>query len=76
MSAKIERIAVPGLGRVGTPAATSKGVMAPQCGLAPGLVAILGVHLAAQFEHVRAIRSRVGAPPPRKASLTPTERDN
>lgn len=42
---------------------TSQAVMAPQCGLAPGLVAIIGAHLAAQFERVRAIKLRVGALP-------------
>ena len=33
---------------------TSKGVMAPQCGLAPGIVGIIGAHLAEQFEQDRA----------------------
>jgi saccharopine dehydrogenase-like NADP-dependent oxidoreductase len=38
-------------------------VMAPQCGLAPGFVAIVGAHLAEKFERVRSIRLRVGALP-------------
>ena len=44
-------------------AASAKGVMAPQCGLAPGFVAIVGAHLADEFERVRSIRLRVGALP-------------
>ncbi len=44
-------------------AAGAKGIMAPQCGLAPGFVAIVGAHLAQQFERVRSIRMRVGALP-------------
>ena len=43
--------------------ATAKGIMAPQCGLAPGFVGIVGADLARQFEHCRAIRMRVGALP-------------
>ena len=48
---------------------TSKGVMAPQCGLAPGLVGIIGAHLAEQFEQVRSIRLRVGALPQHPTGL-------
>lgn len=44
-------------------ATTSKGIMAPQCGLAPGLIGIVGAHLAEQFDRVRAIKLRVGALP-------------
>ena len=44
-------------------ARTSKGVMAPQCGLAPGFVGIVAAHLAGQFETVRTLRMRVGALP-------------
>src|SRR5262245_7098868 len=40
---------------------TSKSVMAPQCGLAPGFISIVGAHLAEQFDKVRSIRLRVGA---------------
>src|SRR5215831_12695531 len=36
--------------------ATAAGIMAPQCGLAPGLVGIVGADLARQFDHCRAIR--------------------
>jgi saccharopine dehydrogenase-like NADP-dependent oxidoreductase len=44
-------------------AKTAKGLMAPQCGLAPGFIGIVGADLAAQFDHVRALRLRVGALP-------------
>lgn len=44
-------------------ARTAKGIMAPQCGLAPGFVGIVGAHLADQFDRVRSIRLRVGALP-------------
>jgi saccharopine dehydrogenase-like NADP-dependent oxidoreductase len=43
--------------------ASAKGVMAPQCGLAPGFVGIVGADLARQFDHCRSIRMRVGALP-------------
>jgi saccharopine dehydrogenase-like NADP-dependent oxidoreductase len=42
---------------------TANGVMAPQCGLAPGFVGIVGADLARQFDRCRAIRLRVGALP-------------
>ena len=44
-------------------AETSKGVMAPQCGLAPGLIGIVGAHLANEFTTLRDIELRVGALP-------------
>lgn len=44
-------------------AETSKGVMAPQCGLAPGLIGIIGAHLASKFTKLRDIELRVGALP-------------
>lgn len=44
-------------------AKTSKGLMAPQCGLAPGFVGIVAADLANQFEKLRSIRLRVGALP-------------
>ena len=50
-------------------AKTSKGVMAPQCGLAPGYVGIVGAHLADMFERVRSIRLRVGALPQNPTGL-------
>ena len=48
---------------------TAKAVMTPQCGLAPGFVAIVGAHLAEQFDHVRSIRLRVGALPQHPTGL-------
>jgi saccharopine dehydrogenase (NAD+, L-lysine-forming) len=50
-------------------AKTAKGVMAPQCGLAPGFVGIVGAHLAEQFDKVRSIRLRVGALPQNPTGL-------
>ncbi len=44
-------------------AKTSKRLMAPQCGLAPGFVGIVAADLAGRFDKVRAIRMRVGALP-------------
>jgi saccharopine dehydrogenase (NAD+, L-lysine-forming) len=43
--------------------ATSKGLMAPQCGLAPGFVGIVGAAQAQKFDECRSIRMRVGALP-------------
>lgn len=42
---------------------TSGDVMAPQCGLAPGFIAIAGASMAEEFERIRSIRLRVGALP-------------
>jgi len=50
-------------------ARSAKGIMAPQCGLAPGFVGIVGAHLAWQFERVRSIRLRVGALPQHPTGL-------
>jgi saccharopine dehydrogenase-like NADP-dependent oxidoreductase len=50
-------------------AKTSKGLMAPQCGLAPGFVGIVGAHLAEQFEEIRSIKLRVGALPQNPTGL-------
>jgi saccharopine dehydrogenase-like NADP-dependent oxidoreductase len=50
-------------------AKTSKGLMAPQCGLAPGFVGIVGADLARQFDKVRSIRLRVGALPQNPTGL-------
>lgn len=44
-------------------AKTSTAVMAPQCGLAPGLIGIVGAHLAKRFTKLRDIELRVGALP-------------
>ena len=42
---------------------TAKGVMAPQCGLAPGFICIVGADLAGKFKKLRSIELRVGALP-------------
>jgi saccharopine dehydrogenase (NAD+, L-lysine-forming) len=48
---------------------TSKGLMAPQCGLAPGFVGIVGASLIEQFEGCRSCRMRVGALPQNPTGL-------
>lgn len=50
-------------------AETSAGLMAPQCGLAPGFVGIVGADLASRFDRVRSIRLRVGALPQNPTGL-------
>lgn len=50
-------------------AETSKGIMAPQCGLAPGFVGIVAADLASKFDKVRSIRMRVGALPQNPTGL-------
>lgn len=50
-------------------ALTAQGLMAPQCGLAPGFIGIVGAHLAEQFDRVRSIRLRVGALPQNPTGL-------
>ncbi len=44
-------------------AETAKSVFAPQCGLAPGLIGIVGANLAKRFDKLRDIELRVGALP-------------
>ncbi len=44
-------------------------VMAPQCGLAPGFIGIIGAHLAGGFTKIRSIRLRVGALPKHPTGL-------
>ena len=41
----------------------SRAVLAPQCGLAPGFIAVVGSALASQFDKIRSIELRVGALP-------------
>jgi len=50
-------------------AETSKGLMAPQCGLAPGFVGIVAADLIAQFDFCRSCRLRVGALPQHPTGL-------
>lgn len=42
---------------------SSKGVMVPQSGLAPGFIGIVGAHLVNRFDRVRSLKLRVGALP-------------
>jgi saccharopine dehydrogenase-like NADP-dependent oxidoreductase len=42
---------------------TSAGVMAPQCGLGPGFIGIVGADLCKRFDAIRDIELRVGALP-------------
>lgn len=44
-------------------AETHKGVMAPQCGLAPGFIGIVGADLYKRFTKIRDVELRVGALP-------------
>ena len=44
-------------------ATTSKAIMAPQCGLAPGYIGIVGADLAKRFDKLRDMELRVGALP-------------
>lgn len=48
---------------------SASSVMAPQCGLAPGFIAIVGASLAAKFTQVRSIKLRVGALPQHPTGL-------
>jgi len=50
-------------------AKTSKGLMAPQCGLAPGFIGIVGASHIAMFDKCRSIRMRVGALPQHPTGL-------
>jgi saccharopine dehydrogenase-like NADP-dependent oxidoreductase len=48
---------------------SSRGLMAPQCGLAPGFVGIVGAAQVAAFEKCRSLRLRVGALPQNPTGL-------
>jgi saccharopine dehydrogenase-like NADP-dependent oxidoreductase len=48
---------------------TAKSVMAPQCGLAPGFIGIVGASMAEEFERIRNIKLRVGALPQNPTGL-------
>lgn len=50
-------------------AKTSDGLMAPQCGLAPGFVGIVGADLISSLDSCRACRMRVGALPQNPTGL-------
>jgi saccharopine dehydrogenase-like NADP-dependent oxidoreductase len=48
---------------------TAKGLMAPQCGLAPGFVGIVGADLIASLDNCRSCKMRVGALPQNPTGL-------
>jgi saccharopine dehydrogenase-like NADP-dependent oxidoreductase len=48
---------------------TSSAVMAPQCGLAPGFIAIVGASVASRLDKIRNIKLRVGALPSNPSGL-------
>ncbi len=50
-------------------AETAKGVMAPQCGLAPGFVGVVGASQISEFDTCRSCRMRVGALPQHPTGL-------
>src|SRR5690554_7626786 len=54
---------VPTLNAIQEMAVGSKSVLAPQCGLAPGFIGILGAGLYSQFSEIRSVKLRVGALP-------------
>jgi saccharopine dehydrogenase-like NADP-dependent oxidoreductase len=48
---------------------TAKILTAPQCGLAPGFIGIVGASLAESFDRIRSIKLRVGALPQHPSGL-------
>ncbi|HLS31114.1 MAG TPA: saccharopine dehydrogenase C-terminal domain-containing protein [Flavobacteriaceae bacterium] len=54
---------VPTLNAIRKISKDSKSVLAPQCGLAPGFIGILGAGLYNQFSEIRSVKLRVGALP-------------
>lgn len=60
---------VPTTNHIRALAPTARGLMAPQCGLAPGFVGVVGADLAARFDKVRSLRLRVGALPQNPTGL-------
>jgi len=50
-------------------ARTAEGIMAPQCGLAPGFVGIVAASQIESFERCRSVRMRVGALPRHPSGL-------
>ncbi|SHE40944.1 Saccharopine dehydrogenase, NADP-dependent [Litoreibacter ascidiaceicola] len=60
---------VPTTNRVIELSKTSKGLMAPQCGLAPGFIGIVGASLIAELDECRSCKMRVGALPQNPTGL-------
>lgn len=48
---------------------SAKSVLAPQCGLAPGFIGIVGAALVEKFEKIRSLKLRVGALPQHPTGL-------
>lgn len=48
---------------------SASAILAPQCGLAPGFIGIVGAFLASGFDRVRAVKLRVGALPQHPTGL-------
>ena len=48
---------------------SSRSILAPQCGLAPGFIAIVGASLVENFDKVRSLKLRVGALPQHPTGL-------
>lgn len=48
---------------------SAKSILAPQCGLAPGFIAIVGASLAEKYDQVRSLKLRVGALPQHPTGL-------
>jgi saccharopine dehydrogenase-like NADP-dependent oxidoreductase len=60
---------VPTTNRVLELSADADTVFAPQCGLAPGLIGIIGASIAAGFDSIRSIELKVGALPQNPTGL-------
>ncbi len=60
---------VPTTKQIITLSATAQSVLAPQCGLAPGFIGIVGAALVEGFEKVRSLKLRVGALPQNPTGL-------
>ncbi|WP_353330318.1 saccharopine dehydrogenase C-terminal domain-containing protein, partial [Phaeobacter sp. NW0010-22] len=60
---------VPTTNRIIELSKTAKGLMAPQCGLAPGFIGIVGASLIEKFDDCRSCKMRVGALPQHPTGL-------
>ena len=61
--------AAPPSGSSSCRAAAPESAFAPQCGLAPGLIGIVGASLAEEFDEIRSIELKVGALPQNPTGL-------
>jgi len=60
---------VPTTREIMTVSGSADSILAPQCGLAPGFIAIVGASLAEKFEKIRSLKLRVGALPQHPTGL-------